>query len=183
MTQRKRSLRKWGSLSVGAAQIVAEIYKFRSRAMEYDTDAEASRARAEMEDNGGEESAAEKPKVKAREIFVDRIQRIFTAVMTSDMSNDSLSQNGKRGDPRTDTLDVEELHLHVQKHLLRIRPPPRGRTEVHPLGDHQPALTVQQSPSLGGPRLQEKERNDTVDIYTHVSFRVVVPQGRFMLRH
>jgi len=125
--QRKRALQKWSVLYASSMQIVAEIYKFRARVLEYDVPS----VHSHQEHGSGKE--AEEARVSGhgasarltRMKFVTCVQKIFSNVLDGDMSNDAL--NAKGGSLQGGKLDVKVaeavLQNHVEKNLLHL-----GRT-------------------------------------------------------
>lgn len=122
--QRKRAIQKWSLLTTSSMRIVAEIYKFRARVLEYDLPAcaqgfEGLDALDSDLANAGRGRLAR----QARSRFVKAIQVIFGRVLDGDMSKDSLSMRGlaasinrPSGEP---AVTPEALLVHVQERLLR----------------------------------------------------------------
>ena len=126
--QRKRALEKWGVLTAGAARIVAEIYKFRARVLEYDASGTSN-----VQENPGEDADVpagngDDQDRRVRMRFVKRLQNIFSQVMGENMDTDSLDTHKAlivEMDWHGPPVDEVALKNHVLTNLLKVGPAPR----------------------------------------------------------
>jgi len=124
--QQHRFHEKWCTLWSSSMSIVTEIYKFRSRVLEYDSDAVV--AAADQDDSA---DMVKEPARMARVIFVKRVQQIFADAVEGEMTLEPLRVNRNLEDPNG-KCPVHEgaLRKHVRKNLLHLRDP--GRTFALP---------------------------------------------------
>eukprot|EP00929_Paragymnodinium_shiwhaense_P115629 TRINITY_DN8460_c0_g2_i4.p1 TRINITY_DN8460_c0_g2~~TRINITY_DN8460_c0_g2_i4.p1 ORF type:complete len:726 (+),score=122.27 TRINITY_DN8460_c0_g2_i4:95-2272(+) len=122
VTQRKRAVEKWSGLHAGAARIVAEIYKFRARVLEYDKDnitTDDDDALDEIED-GSLRGEGQDHDRRMRMKFVRRIQDLFSQVLDGNDTHAlkfraaALASIGHQKPP----VDENELRKHVAVNLL-----------------------------------------------------------------
>jgi hypothetical protein len=161
--QQQRNLVKWRVLWASAMRIVVQIYKFRARVLEYDTEATHSPQNAEGEEDAATSQA--EPGRRARVLFVKHIQDIFATVLEGEMSAEPLDvnmtqQDSERGVP----VDETQLREHVLQNLLHISEPSRGCLDLCSCmrrRPSRPAPRMVQSAELNG----EEVREDTKDIF------------------
>ena len=110
-----RSREKGASCEMAAAKVVAEIYKFRLRALEYDTTAAA--APAGEGEEGEVQLGPKQREQRNRERFVDRVQGIYSAVLMSEVAKGG-ALNHEGGMLRLDMATREERE-EMKEQLLR----------------------------------------------------------------
>jgi hypothetical protein len=119
--QKQRCLEKWSILHAGAMRIVVEIYKYRARVLEYDTDSSFHKSKA---DDGldQQDKAVIGTARRARLRFVKRVQEIFSTVMDGEISDaDALSISLRQEDlDQKRPVDKVVLERHVSSNLLRL---------------------------------------------------------------
>lgn len=120
--QQQRFHEKWCALWSSSMSIVTEIYKFRSRVLEYDSDAVVA-----SPDQDEETDTVKEPARMARVIFVKRVQQIFADAVEGEMTLEPLRVNRNLEDPNG-KCPVHEgaLRKHVRQKLLHLSEP--GRT-------------------------------------------------------
>jgi hypothetical protein len=111
---KKRLIQKWAAMSAASAQIVREIYCFRTDVMEYDPFSKSAASGGGGEEAEEEEaSAAEATPFNGREIFVRRYQEINKFALDQ-VGDDSLKRHANA------FLDLnQELHKDIFKQRLR----------------------------------------------------------------
>eukprot|EP00929_Paragymnodinium_shiwhaense_P115626 TRINITY_DN8460_c0_g1_i1.p1 TRINITY_DN8460_c0_g1~~TRINITY_DN8460_c0_g1_i1.p1 ORF type:complete len:992 (+),score=125.80 TRINITY_DN8460_c0_g1_i1:102-3077(+) len=162
VTQRKRAAEKWGALNAGAARIVAEIYKFRARVLEYDKDnptQEDDKLPGEIED-GALKAEGQDYERRMRMKFVTRIQDLFSQVLDGNATHAlrfraaALASIGHQTPP----VDEDELRKHVAVNLLHnsLTEFQTAKQTKRPGGDHSESM--HRVPS----QKHESPRDDTV---------------------
>ena len=129
---RLKSRDKYAACQVAAAEVAAEIYKYRLRTLEYDTQKlsmagedgeEAGDAAGGVASKGGGVKSAEQ---RTRDIFVERVQRIYAVALGSDVqSSGALQHNGVLAAnieaPRERAAFVASLKQHVTRNVYKQR--------------------------------------------------------------
>lgn len=119
---KRRLLQKWAAMKAASAQIVAEIYKFRTVVIEYDPRAAGSGGAEESEEDGAAEGGADAGEVfNSREVFVKRYQEINKFALDA-VGDDSLKlQAAAKLDLSNDQqkeLFKQQLRKYVPREVL-----------------------------------------------------------------
>jgi hypothetical protein len=120
--QKQRCLEKWAVLHASSMRVVVEIYKYRARVLDYDTEFASHKAKPKdsAKEQEREDRVVASPARRARIRFVNRVQEIFGYVLGTDMDADALT-GMRRGDfQQTGPMSKEVLEQHVQRNLLQI---------------------------------------------------------------
>ena len=180
---RLRSRIKWSTCLSSSHQIVAEIYKFRARTLEYDL---SSRLVAKRSDEGGDElkfeplSPAEKERV-ARETFVKRISLIYADALSHEvgkggaLSHHGTSQLGTATDQEVDRLQqrlVEHVDDQLYPHTRWAHRARRGRGRRGLTPSHTEGSVAAAAPGASKPDAEEEDDLiSPMSIETYMGYR------------
>lgn len=169
LLSRLRYVSKWAAVYSAAQQTESEIYKYRVKALEYDlraTPVPSAKGKKTKVGNKSDKDEGMKLRGKGaiRSLFVTRTSAIFQAVMTSEISQDALAE----------PYSLEDSLRKKQEKTLKIcadrRKAPRGIQGLQRTSrDYANLNSVDHSPELAVPVLQEEEELDADDLITALS--------------
>jgi hypothetical protein len=116
-----RCIEKWAHLKTASAQIVSEIYKFRTKVMEYDPSwQDTTVGEEDNEDNQDENATKDNSDFNARAIFAERLQEINKFALDG-VGEDFLKLKKSQVDVHSDNqkdLFKQQLRLYVPEEVL-----------------------------------------------------------------
>ena len=131
---RLKSRDKYAACLVASAEVAAEIYKYRLRTLEYDTQ---KLSMARLDDAGGDDTqkaggiaskgaGVKGPEQRTRDVFVERVQNIYSIALGSELqSSGALRHDGVLAAnieaPRERAAFIARLKQHVSKNVYKQR--------------------------------------------------------------